>query len=107
MRFLLDEHVPRAVADGLRRRDIDVFTIIDAGLRSESDADILAWAAANHRVVVTFDSDFLTLHTESPDHAGIVWCHYRKSSVRQIIEHLSLINAVLAPEDLAGKIEFL
>ena len=33
MRFHLDEHVPHAIAEGLRRRGIDVTTTVEAGLR--------------------------------------------------------------------------
>ena len=38
MRFHLDEHVPHAIAEGLRRRGIDVTTTVEAGLRGTSDA---------------------------------------------------------------------
>jgi len=37
--FPLDEHVPPAIAEGLRRRGIDVITTSDAGLTG--DADVL------------------------------------------------------------------
>lgn len=40
-RFLLDEHVPRAVADQLRRRGIDAVTVAEAELRGTDDAAIL------------------------------------------------------------------
>jgi len=36
MRFHLDEHVPHAIAEGIRRRSIDV-TTVDAALRGASD----------------------------------------------------------------------
>jgi hypothetical protein len=32
MRFHLDEHIANAIADGLRRRRIDVTTTVDAAL---------------------------------------------------------------------------
>jgi hypothetical protein len=39
VRFHLDEHVPPAIAEGLRRRRIDVTTTADAGLRGADDVD--------------------------------------------------------------------
>jgi predicted nuclease of predicted toxin-antitoxin system len=46
IRYHLDEHVPSAVADGLRRRGIEASTTVDAGLRSATDETHLAYALA-------------------------------------------------------------
>ena len=59
--YHLDEHIPRAVADGLGRRGIDVSTTVEAGLRSATDEAHLAYARAQGRVMVTSDRDFLVL----------------------------------------------
>jgi predicted nuclease of predicted toxin-antitoxin system len=61
IRFHLDEHVPHAIAEGLRRRGIDVTTTVEAGLRSATDDVHLAYAVEQRRVVVTNDPDFLVL----------------------------------------------
>jgi hypothetical protein len=37
IRFHLDEHIPNAIAKGLRQRGIDVTTTVEAGLRTLSD----------------------------------------------------------------------
>jgi predicted nuclease of predicted toxin-antitoxin system len=58
----MDQHFPVAVTDGLRRLGIDVLTTQDAGRCGLPDADQLAFAATEGRVMVTFDSDFLALH---------------------------------------------
>jgi hypothetical protein len=44
IRFHLDEHVASAIAEGLRRRGIDVTTTADAGLLDAPDEDHLAFA---------------------------------------------------------------
>jgi hypothetical protein len=31
IKFYLDEHIPKAIANGLRRRGIDVITVVEAG----------------------------------------------------------------------------
>ena len=55
MRFHLDEHLPHAIAEGLRRRGIDVTTTVEAGLRGASDDVHLAYALEQRRVIVTID----------------------------------------------------
>lgn len=54
---LLDEHMPRDVADGLRRAGHDVWTIaaVAAGI---DDLGVLALARSSGRWLLTFDSDF-------------------------------------------------
>jgi Domain of unknown function (DUF5615) len=59
LRFHLDEHIDPAIADGLRRRGIDVTTTARAGLRGARDKDHVEFARAQGRVVVTQDPDFL------------------------------------------------
>ncbi len=51
IRFYLDEHVPRAVATGLRMRGIDVLTAQEAGLLEAPDADHLTLAMHQGRTV--------------------------------------------------------
>jgi len=106
MQFLLDEHMPRAIADGLRRRGVDVRTISEAGLRSAADEEILVWAAAHRYVLVTSDSDFLRLHRQV-DHNGIVWCNARGRSVRRVIDYLVLMSAIIDPDELCGTGEYI
>jgi predicted nuclease of predicted toxin-antitoxin system len=53
VRFYLDEHVPAAIADGLRRRGVAVLTTQDTGMRSAADDDQLLLATRQGRVVFT------------------------------------------------------
>ena len=62
IRFYADQHYPAAVAAGLRRRGIDILTAQEAGQCGAADPDQLAFASADGRVVLTFDSDFVALH---------------------------------------------
>jgi len=50
-RFHLDENVKSAVARELRRRLIDVTTIIEAGLLAQSDESQLAFICEQKRVI--------------------------------------------------------
>jgi predicted nuclease of predicted toxin-antitoxin system len=58
LRFHLDENCPNAIADGLRRRGIDVTTTPGASLISASDEEQTAYALAAGRVIFTMDKDF-------------------------------------------------
>jgi len=58
VRFLADMGVSRRVAEGLRVAGHDVVHLRDLGLQRASDAEIFRRAAAEHRIVLTFDLDF-------------------------------------------------
>jgi hypothetical protein len=64
IRLLADENLNRQIVNGLRRRNarIDIVTAQDAGLTGFSDPEVLAWAAANDRVLITHD------HQTMPDY---------------------------------------
>jgi hypothetical protein len=106
MRFYTDEHVARAVANGLRQRGVDAVTIVEAGLQSASDEQILALAQEERRVVFTQDDDFLRLHAGGVQHAGIAFAP-QGTGVGDIIRGLMLIHQVLEEADMANHVEFL
>lgn len=106
VRFLLDEHVPYAVAEALRRRGIDVATPTDAGLLGAPDEAYLAHASDTERVVVTSDGDFLRLHRELP-HIGIAFSEQRGRTVGQLVAGLVLIYEALEASEMVGRVEFL
>ena len=62
IRFHLDENCPHAIAEGLRRRGIDVTTTPDVDLISSSDEEQTAYALAEGRVIITLDKDFLRIN---------------------------------------------
>ena len=65
MRFLADENFSVPILAGLRRRlpDLDIVHIHELGMDRTPDPDILIWAAAENRVVITHDADTM------PDYA--------------------------------------
>lgn len=104
--YYADEHVPRAVVRGLRDRGVDVLTVGEAALLSATDQTHLEKAAADGRVLVTQDDDFLRLHALGHPHCGIVYAA-QGASVGAMIRGLMLIYQVLEPEDMRQHIEFL
>ena len=57
LRLLSDENFNGDIVRGLllRQPDLDVVRVQDVGLAGADDPDILAWAAANNRIVLTHD----------------------------------------------------
>ncbi len=107
MKFYLDEHIPKAVAEGLRRRGIDVLTVQEARRVGDPDRKLLAFAGLKHRILVTFDDDFLALDAAGMPHSGIVFSQAGKRSVGELIESLVLIANVIEPEEMRNHIEFI
>ena len=107
IKFHLDENVPRAIADGLRRRGIDVTTTPEEGLISASDRSQLEFALTQNRIIFTQDADFLRLHQAGIKHAGIAFCPQNSKSIGEIIRGLVLIWELLEPKDMLEHIEYL
>jgi predicted nuclease of predicted toxin-antitoxin system len=57
LKLLVDEHISRFIVRGLlrRERELDIVRVQDVGLRTKDDQEILAWAAQEGRVLITYD----------------------------------------------------
>jgi uncharacterized protein with PIN domain len=106
VRFYLDEHVPHAVAKGLRLRGVDALTSREAGMLGAEDARQLAFAHQSGRVFITHDADFLRLDARGYVHAGIVFVP-RRMSIGAVVAGLMLIHEMLAAQDMSGHVEYL
>jgi predicted nuclease of predicted toxin-antitoxin system len=80
VRYLLDEDISPAVAEGLRRRSIDAVSVHDLGRANQgvADATWLEEAATDGRVVVTYNqADFQALDEQwraaGRMRGGILW----------------------------------
>lgn len=98
--FLLDADVPPGLAGALRRRGYDVVAASgDSALESLSDADLLAEALRQGRVLVTFNVvDFVAitreLARENRAHAGVILIHartFRRSDIGGIAAGLDAL----------------
>jgi len=107
IRFFLDQHIPSAVAQGLKQRGIDALTAQDAGRCSLPDADQLEFAKQENRVLVSFDPDFLSLAASGIEHTGIAWCPATKYSVGQLLYALLLVHGALDQDDMRNHVEYL
>jgi predicted nuclease of predicted toxin-antitoxin system len=107
IRFHLDENCHPAIAEGLRRRGVDVTTTPDAGLLRASDEQQIAYAVTLGRVIFTQDRDFLRLHAAGVSHPGITYCDKDSKSIGEIITMLVLIWEVYEFEQMASRVEFI
>lgn len=107
IRFHLDENVPSAIAEGLRRRGIDATTTPQAGLLSADDESQLSFAHRQGRVLITSDADFLRLHDRGASHAGIAYSPKGKRTVGELLHGLIMIAECLAPEEMRNHVEYL
>ena len=107
IRFHLDELADHAIARGLQLRGIDVTTATDAGLISADDEEHLAFGLREGRVVFTHDDDFLTLHAEGVQHAGIAFCAPESRTIGDIVRYLCLMYDCMNAEEMRARVEFL
>ena len=106
IRFHLDENMPHAVAEGLRRRNVDVTTSTDAALIGATDEEQLAFALEQERVIVTRDTDLLRLNAQGVEHAGIVYWTERRS-IGQLISALDLLTLQYTEVEIRQLVVFL
>lgn len=104
LKFHLDEHISPAVADGLRRRGIDVTTTQGADLLHASDDNHLEFARVQGRVLVTRDDDFLS----APAHAGVVYAAMKKRiPIGRFVRTLTRLHARFSGEQMVNRVVYL
>ncbi len=73
MKFKLDENMPADLATLLHGEGHDAVGVADEGLAGADDPPVLAAAAKEGRILMTFDLDFADIRQYPPGrHAGIV-----------------------------------
>ena len=107
LRFLLDEHVNRAIQRQLRRLDaqIEVLAVGDPGapLAGTSDPDILAWQEENEYILITENRSTIPVHLVEHFAAGrhipgIFWIR-PGVGIGRLIEELYLIWSASTAEE--------
>ena len=97
-----DEQFPLQVVELLRTLGHDVLTVQEAGNAGFSDPEVLAFAVSNVRAVISQNRrDFIRLHIQQPDHAGIIVCTDDKNLERLATR---INDAISAEENLTGKL---
>ncbi|WP_373544428.1 DUF5615 family PIN-like protein [Chamaesiphon sp.] len=76
-RLYMDEQFPKVVSQLLREMGHDVLTVQEAGKGNLGipDEDVLSFAIADNRAVVTLNrDDFRRLHRANSQHFGVIIC---------------------------------
>ncbi|MCB9080030.1 MAG: DUF5615 family PIN-like protein [Anaerolineaceae bacterium] len=107
LRFHLDEHLPHAIAKGLRQRGIDVTTTVEAGLRTLNDDAQMVYIRREQRVLVTSDAGFLARNASGEPHFGLVYFPTASHSIGDIVTFLVLLHEILSPSDMINRVEYL
>lgn len=109
--FYFDHNVPMAVADGLRRRNVDVLTAFEDGYHEKSDAQLLTRASELQRVLFSQDSDLLIEAHKRIQYGeaffGVVYVHPLDATIKSMIDGLHLLAEATFVEDYNQTVEFL
>lgn len=99
----MDEHAPEAITVGLRRRDVDVHTVIADGLAGSSDPDVLERATALGRDLYTQDVNFLGVAKTRQDAGisfpGVIHCHQLHLTISHQVYELELVAKCSDPSE--------
>jgi len=94
MRFLLDMNLPPMLADQLRAEGHDAVHVLNAGYGEFPDQEIFACAAAEGRVLVTFDLDFGEIAgLADPAGPGVVVLRLRRAQRQHLWDRLRIAIA--------------
>ena len=112
LKLVSDENFNADILRGLYRQhpDLDVVRVQDIGLKASPDSDILAWAAAEGRILLTHDRDTMPYHAYERVRAeqpmpGIFLVSDRMP-IGQAIEELLLAVDCLTPEECKDFVRF-
>lgn len=105
VRVKLDENVPDAVATILRELGHDVELAREEGLAGAPDADVLAKAIAEVRVLVTLDLDFADVVRHDPKASpGVVVLRPHLPLLPLIVAVARSAGALLGSEEIEGRL---
>jgi hypothetical protein len=109
VRYQADADLNQVIVTGVLRREpaIDFQTAFDAGLEGIKDADVLAIAAQQGRILISHDRRTMPLEfakfITSNQSAGVLIIS-RKLEIEMVIEELLLIWAVSSAEEWINRI---
>jgi predicted nuclease of predicted toxin-antitoxin system len=73
VKFLVDNQLPVALAQYLRKRGFDCQHVLEAGLGDALDSDIRRHAELQERIVITKDEDFLYFAKQPKAKIRVIW----------------------------------
>lgn len=110
--FLADECLNDNIVRGLlRATSLDLIRVRDTELLGASDSEVLTWAAENHRVVLSHDSNTLTKHAYDRIRAALPMPGLiivpAKLSIGDAIEQILFLHEHARAEDFDQQVRYL
>ena len=108
LRLLSDENFNGDIIRGLflRQPDLDLVRVQDVGLQEVDDPSILAWAAQNDRIVITYDRatmpDFAYERLVNQKLMSGLFVVSDRISIRQAIDEILLLVTCTEQEEWEG-----
>ena len=110
IRIYTDESVDVAIAQGLQRRGVEVFSARERNKLGFTDEEQLI-AREEKAAIFTHDADFLRIAArwvdEGRTHCGVIYCHQTAYGIGDCLRNLKILATVLNSEDMINHIEFL
>lgn len=107
----MDEHVPRAITNGLRLRDVDLITAQEDGYSGKSDAELLDRSTHLERAFFTHDDDLLVEAVRRQRAGqvfhGVIYAHHLKISIGKCIHDLEILSKFGDGEEIKNQVVFL
>jgi hypothetical protein len=111
LRLYMDQYVPVAITEGLRRRGVDVLTAHEDGASDWDDAHLLARATELARTMFTQDDDLLGIAKDwigsDRTRGGVMYAHQRSITIGQAVRDLEIAARVMESGEMRNRIEFL
>jgi len=113
LRLATDEDFNNRILRGLLRRrpELDVVRVQDAGLAGRSDAEVLEWAAAGGRVLLTHDVTTMRRYVDARVAAGLpmpgVFEVSRRTPIIEAVEAILLLAECSLEGEWEGQVRFL
>ena len=110
--YLDEDTIKSALVKALRNADLNVITVVDAGMLGRSDEEQLNWSTQRKRVIYSFNiGDFCKLHrdymVEEKTHGGIILAPQQQYSIGRQLSGLLKIVAANSSENMTNQLIFL
>jgi predicted nuclease of predicted toxin-antitoxin system len=113
IRFLADADLNQAIVKGVREREpaLDLMSATEGLLEGLSDPDVLAFATAENRILISHDTSAMPVHFVKllgmGGHSPGILLVRQRASLGQIIDAILILWSASAPEEWIDQIHYL
>lgn len=111
IQLYMDVHVPQAITDQLRRRNVDVLTAMEDNAHELPDNELLERVQLLGRVIFTQDIRFKAMaedwQRQGKSFAGLIFGHQLGGTIGQYVKDLELIAQASEQDEWLNAIEYL